>query len=102
VLIVVATYYALFAVIGGGSALLAECGFITLFVITAALGFRGNMWLVAAGLIGHGVFDFSHHHMIQNPGVPAWWPMFCAMYDITAGFYLAWLILLRGQKQKRP
>jgi hypothetical protein len=42
--------------------------------------------------MGHGVFDFFHGHVVSNPGVPAWWPMFCLTYDITAAIYLAWLL----------
>jgi hypothetical protein len=50
----------------------------------------------AAGLIGHGLFDFVHGHFISNPGVPAWWPGFCGTYDVVAGAYLA--VLLKRSK----
>jgi hypothetical protein len=93
VTIVVASYYALFAVMGGsGAALATETAVIAGFVVVAALGFRFNLWLLVAALVGHGVFDFFHGHIISNQGVPAWWPMFCLTYDITAAGYLAWLL----------
>ena len=93
VTIVVASYYGLFAVMGGsGAALALETAVIAGFVIVAALGFRFNLWLVVAALFGHGVLDFFHGHIISNPGVPAWWPMFCMTYDITAAAYLGWLL----------
>ncbi len=96
VTIVVASYYGLFAVMGGSSeALIAECVVIVGFVLVAALGFRFNLWLLVAALSGHGVFDLVHGHVIANPGVPAWWPMFCSTYDITAAGYFAWLLLRR-------
>ena len=44
----------------------------------------------------HGVFDFIHHGIIDNPGVPAWWPGFCLAYDLTAATYLGVLIRVRG------
>jgi len=96
VTIVVASFYGLFAVMGGSrDALIAECAVIAGYVLVAALGFRFNQWLLVAALAGHGVFDFVHGHVITNPGVPAWWPMFCSTYDITAAGYLAWLLLRR-------
>lgn len=98
--IVVASYYGLFAVMGGSSeALAAESVAIVGFILVAALGFRLNLWLLVAALFGHGVFDFFHGHVISNPGVPQWWPMFCLTYDVTAATYLAWLL---GQSRVAP
>ena len=58
-------------------------------------GFRKNLWLIVAGLVGHGVFDFFHHLLIQNPGVPLWWPGFCLSFDVLAGGFLAILPMRR-------
>jgi len=94
VTIVIASYYGLFAVMGGSSeALAAEAVVIAGFILVAALGFRFNLWLLVAALAGHGVFDFFHGHVVSNSGVPAWWPMFCLTYDISAAGYLAWLLV---------
>lgn len=94
VLLVVASYYALFAVLGGSMhALLAECGVMVVFVVLAAIGFRTTMWLVVAGLLMHGLFDLVHGFLIANAGVPRNWPAFCAAYDIVAAAYLAVLVI---------
>lgn len=93
VLIAIALLYALFATIAGSThALLAESLPIVLFLLAAGIGFKKKLWWVVAGLIGHGLFDFIHHGLIFNPGVPVWWPGFCGTYDITAGAYLACLL----------
>jgi len=93
VLVVVATYYALFAVVGGSmQALGAEALPIAVFIAAAVVGFRRSMWLVAAGLVAHGIFDLAHGEWVENPGVPVWWPRFCMAYDVTAGAYLACLL----------
>lgn len=103
VTIVVASYYALFAAMGGtGEVLVAEIGVIAGFVLVAALGYRFNLWLLVAALAGHGIFDLLHGHVIANPGVPAWWPMFCMTYDITAAGYLAWLLFRKTVAAGRP
>ena len=93
VLIVIASYYGLFAVMGGSThALVVESAVVAAFVLVSVLGFRLNLWFVVAGLLTHGLFDFAHPRVIQNPGVPPWWPMFCLAYDLTAAAYLAWLL----------
>lgn len=97
VTIVVASYYVLFAVIGGaGRTLMIECGFMTIFLLAAVVGFKFNLWLVVAALVGHGVLDFFHGHIVTNPGMPGWWPAFCGAYDVVSGACLAWL-LTHGQ-----
>ena len=94
VTIVVASLYLLFAVLGGGgSILLAEMVGAFVFISAAVIGFKKSMWLVAAALAGHGLFDAVHHRLIDNPGVPEWWPGFCAGYDVAAGAILAVLLL---------
>jgi hypothetical protein len=82
IVIVVASYYDLFAVMSGEPGiLLAELVPFVLFV--------------GAALTGHGIFDIFHAQLISDPGVPVWWPAFCASYDITAGLYLAWRLNLQ-------
>jgi len=55
------------------------------FLALALLGFKRNMRLVAAAIASHGVFDFVHHSLIDNPSVPVWWPGFCATVDLILG-----------------
>jgi hypothetical protein len=96
VLIVVASYYLLFAVMGAsGPTLAIEIAVACAFAIIATLGFKRNLWLVAAGLIGHGAFDFVHHRLIENPGVPQWWPGFCLAFDVFLGGWLATRLMSR-------
>ncbi|MEA3057777.1 MAG: hypothetical protein QOF34_592 [Sphingomonadales bacterium] len=96
VLVVVASYYDLFAVMAGGAALIPETIGFVLFAAAAAIGFRTSLWLVVAGLAGHGVFDLLHHALVENPGVPAWWPIWCLAYDVAAAACLAALLVKGG------
>lgn len=97
-LIVIATYYVLFAVQGASArTLVIEIIVAGVFSAIAALGFRTNLWLVAAATIGHGVFDFLHHLFIENPGVPLWWPGFCGAFDVIFGAFLAMRLLTRSR-----
>jgi hypothetical protein len=94
--IVIGSLYALFAVIGGSTrALVVESTVGAGFIAMAVFGFRTSLWVVAAVLASHGVFDLVHGSFITNPGVPRWWPAFCLTYDVAAAGYLAWLIITR-------
>jgi hypothetical protein len=95
--LVVATYYILFAVMGSSTTALAwESLVAAAFFALAAVGFKKNLWLIVAALAGHGVFDFFHHLLIRNPGVPVWWPGFCMAFDVLAGGFLAVLLMRRS------
>ncbi len=96
VLIVVASYYVLFAVMGAsGPTLAIEIAVASGFLLLAVFGFTKNLWLIAAGIAGHGVFDFVHHLFIENPGVPQWWPGFCLTVDVLLGGWLAARLMSR-------
>ena len=92
-MIVIALLYCLFAVMGGSNqALTIEALVSVIFISSAVIGFKYSLWLTAAGIAGHGLFDLIHPHLYNNPGVPVWWPGFCGTIDIVLGVYLAWLI----------
>lgn len=101
-LIVFGSYYVLFAILGGSArAIVIESLITGVFALVATVGFRRNLWLVAAGLVAHGAMDLVHGHLVANPGVPAWWPAWCMSYDVVAGAYLAWR-LARGDTARAP
>jgi hypothetical protein len=94
--VVIALFYALFAVMGGSMrALMQESVVIAGFVLIAIIGFKRSLWLIVVALAAHGVFDVLHDNVIANPGVPAWWPPVCLAYDVVTAAYLAMLLLRR-------
>jgi hypothetical protein len=100
VLFVIATYYVLFAVMGASRrTVIIEIAIASGFFLFGVLGFKGSLWLVAAALLGHGIFDFIRPRLIANPGVPHWWPGFCMAFDVIFG---AWLALRLLQRRNFP
>ena len=96
-LLVVATYYILFAAMGSSARVLAmESLIAAVFFALAVVGFKRSMWVIVAGLIAHGVSDYFHHYFVTNPGVPVWWPGFCMGFDVLAGGFLAMLLMRRS------
>jgi hypothetical protein len=93
VLIVIASYYVLFAAMSESlRTVLLESLVMAGFSIGAVAGFKSSAWIVVGGLAGHGVFDAFHGTILQNSGVPMWWPPFCLAYDLGAAGGLVWVI----------
>jgi len=96
-MIVIASYYVLFAVLGNSQqSQWVESLVFLVFLGAAIAGFRSSLWLVVLALAAHGAFDLVHGLVIDNPGVPGWWPGFCAAYDVAAAIYLG-CMLRRGR-----
>ena len=96
-LIVIGSYYALFAAMGGSTpSIVTETIGATVFLVIAVIGFRINLWIVALAIAGHGLFDFFvHPYLVTNPGMPVWWPAFCGTIDIALAILFA-ILLERG------
>jgi hypothetical protein len=92
VLVIIASYYVLFAVLGGSShALVWELVIAVVFSTVAIIGALFLPALVGTGIIAHGLFDLVHDRIIENSGVPTWWPTFCGSLDVLLGL---WVITL--------
>jgi len=93
VMIVIASYYVLFAAMSGSvETVVIESVVMMPFVAAAVAGFKSSPWIVVAALAGHGVFDAVHGYVIENTGMPAWWPAWCFAYDVGAAAGLGWLL----------
>ena len=100
VLMVVASYYVLFAVMGAGPhEIWVETAIFGLFAAVGVAGFRFSSWVLVAGLASHGLFDFARQSFLDGRGVPHWWPGFCLAYDLTAAAGLATLLLARRRRR---
>ncbi len=98
-LAVVALLYVLFAATTGSIRVVAtELGLAVPFLVALALGYRVSIWWIAAGLAGHGLFDSIHSGVVANPGVPIWWPAFCASYDVVAAVALGAALLIARRR----
>jgi len=94
VLVIIASYYVLFAVLGGSRhALVWELVIAVAFSTVAILGALFLPTLVGIGIIAHGLFDLVHDSIIENVGVPIWWPTFCGSIDVLLGLWVVSLYL---------
>ncbi len=61
---------------------------LSIFKPSKAIALIGTFWLM------HGGYDLTHEYLFSNPGVPGWYPIFCAAVDLVVGVYL----LIRSRK----
>jgi hypothetical protein len=69
---------------GSVQTVLLESLVMTGFAIAAVVAFKSSAWIVVGALAGHGVFDALHGEVLENSGMPVWWPAFCLAYDLGA------------------
>lgn len=50
-------------------------------------------YLLAILWLMHGAYDLFHDHLFINPGVPVWYPVFCAVVDLVIGTYLLYVAI---------
>jgi hypothetical protein len=88
-LVLIAAVYIGFAVADGRRRVLAvETAVAAVFVVVAAVAVTGSLWLVVAGLAGHGLKDMWQHRTGFVTGT-RWWPPFCATVDVVAAALIA-------------
>lgn len=97
-LIAIALFYIVFAIEHGSPStiiinILIAGGFIAL----ALLGQRFSIFLVAIGLLGHGLFDVMYHASGDSPA-PSWWAPLCLAVDVALGGYLLWRLYVAREK----
>ena len=101
VLVIIASYYVLFAVLdGSGRALVWELVIAVAFSAVAIIGALLLPTLVGIGITAHGLFDLVHDALIENSGVPSWWPMFCGSIDVGLGLWVLTMTRSRIAKGK--
>jgi hypothetical protein len=101
VLVIIASYYVLFAVLGGsGHALVWELVVAVAFSSAAIIGALYAPMLVGIGITTHGLFDLVHDVLIENSGVPTWWPGFCGSIDVALGLWVIAITRSRTAKGK--
>lgn len=93
---VLPSLYALFAISVGAHAvglkeMIYGLPFIAAGLLCALTSIRRSAIVVGIFWILHGAFDLLHARLLLNPGLPAWYPVWCCAIDVVVGAYLLWL-----------
>ena len=58
------------------------------FYLIAVIGYSKNNYLIAYGIVLHGVWDILHHNAsLVKTDIPYYWPLYCLITDIICGVY---------------
>lgn len=61
------------------------------FVALSLAGLWLSRYFLAAGFLGHAVWDVAHHRRVLDIAVPRWYVPMCIAYDVPVGlFIVAW------------
>ena len=98
-LIAIAFIYVGYSLKGNpAESIVSEVSVALVFFFMALIGFIRNNYLIAIGIILHGVWDIFHHNAyLISTDIPDYWPSFCLIIDIIDGIYF--LIIFRKQAQ---
>jgi len=89
----IAAIYIGFAVADGRPKVIAaESTVASVFVVVAAVAVTGSVWLIVAGLVGHGLKDLWQHRR-KFVSTTRWWPPFCLVVDWIAAALIAVAII---------
>lgn len=79
------------------NSIILEVVMALVFYFIALIGYVRNNFLIAYGIILHGVWDICHHNGFLIPtDIPSYWPVFCSVIDLIVGLYL--LVVFKRRK----
>lgn len=70
-----------------------------IFYFIAIIGYSKNSFLIAYGIMLHGIWDIFHHNGLPvATHIPSFWPFYCAAIDIIWGIYFYYIFKRERQK----
>ena len=100
ILIVIGLLYILFGFIDGRFEIIVfESLFAAIFIGIAFVGLKKSLLIAAVGIFLHGVFDVTHNLVIENSGVPSFYPQFCLTVDFVLAIYLGLTQFTKSEKR---
>jgi hypothetical protein len=79
------------------SMIILDSGMALIFYFMAIIGYMRSDFLIASGIILHGVWDIFHHNgFFIGTDLPDYWPSFCLTVDIIDGLYF--LVIFKIEK----
>src|SRR5689334_14080886 len=64
------------------SSIVLEVLVAVFFYLIAIIGYTKHNYLIAYGIVLHGIWDISHHHaLLIKTDIPNYWPVYCLVTD---------------------
>ena len=79
------------------SSIVLEVLVAVVFYFIALIGYSRYIYLIAYGIVLHGIWDIFHHNaLLIKTDIPSYWPVYCLVTDILTGLYF--FIVFKAQK----
>jgi hypothetical protein len=79
------------------SSIVLEVLVAVVFYFIALIGYSRYNYLIAYGIVLHGIWDIFHHNaLLIKTDIPSYWPVYCLVTDILTGFYF--FIVFKAQE----
>jgi len=79
------------------SSIVVEVLVAVVFYFIALIGYSKYNYLIAYGIVLHGIWDIFHHHaLLIKTDIPSYWPVYCLVTDIITGIYF--FLVFKAQK----
>jgi len=93
VLCSIAFIYVGFSLMGNSvNSILLEVSVAIFFYFLAIIGYSKNNFLIAYGIVLHGIWDLLHQNgSLIKTNIPDYYPLFCLSVDIILGVYFLWV-----------
>src|SRR3954466_7746443 len=68
------------------SSIVLEVLVAIVFYFIALIGYWRHNFLIAYGIVLHGIWDIFHHHAVLiKTDIPHYWPAYCLVTDVIIG-----------------
>src|SRR3954447_7866233 len=79
------------------SSIVLEVLAAVVFYFIALIGYSRYNYLIAYGIVLHGIWDIFHHNaLLIKTDIPSYWPVYCLVTDILTGVYF--FIVFKAEK----
>ena len=89
VLCSIAFIYVGFSLMGNSvNSIVLEVSVAVFFYFLAMIGYSKNNFLIAYGIVLHGIWDLLHQNgLLIKTNIPDYYPLFCLSVDVILGIY---------------
>jgi hypothetical protein len=70
------------------NSIVLEVSVAVVFYFISIIGYSKNSFLLAYGIVLHGIWDLLHHNgLLIKTDIPHYWPIYCFVVDFILGAY---------------
>ena len=69
------------------------------FYFIAIIGYIKNSYIIAFGILLHGVWDILHQDaLVIKTAIPSYYPLFCSITDVILAVFFYWYFIMQKRR----